>query len=663
MRAWLAALLIGCIASGVAMLLQNVLRSAWQIRSLPERVEEWLLLFIPLDVFEQGLARFGADAKELALTATVIGMALALAMIGTLAIRARWRSWSLLGLGVVLWLLTMLVVMPVTGAGVFATGLLVAPLLTDSGYLLVFLAFATVLVAGRLVLDQAWHAAPSQLMHERRMLLAGLVGTIVAGGIATVTGRQGGLVASSLPLAVARTPTPASPPTAVAAAAPALAQSGSTVAPAPIATPPTPAPSATPAPLPNPPVGKPLARDQDGSLTAAGRPKGTLSPPVTANNDFYIVTKNAVADPVVDADSWRLVIDGEVNTPVQLDYRTLLALPAVDITKTLECISNFTAACNLTSFGCDLLSTARFRGARLSDVLELAGGLKATAVGLAVFSTDEFSAGLTVDVVQDPETLLVYQMNGQPLPREHGFPARLLVPGRYGMKNPKWVAGIRAMNQEYAGWYEQRNWNPVGIVKTMSRIDTPADGASLPPGDQQVAGIAYAGNRGVQLVEISLDNGTTWQPTNFIEPMADEDAMVRWQTNFSMPASGSLSITVRADRRHRRRSDRRIRPTSARRRLGTGHDHRQRGVSRCCAAPASIHFRAVTPYSATSSARLMNCSPRGSTPSKLKPRRSATARLRALWMLVRRSTRDSPSSSNTLVINARAEREVMPWPS
>src|SRR5262249_8683002 len=113
MRAWLAALLIGCLASGAAMLLQNLLRGVWQIRGLPERVEEWLLLFVPLDVFEQGLARFGADAKVLALTGTVIGMAVVLAVIGSVVIRAGWRSWALLGLGGVLWLLTMLVVMPV----------------------------------------------------------------------------------------------------------------------------------------------------------------------------------------------------------------------------------------------------------------------------------------------------------------------------------------------------------------------------------------------------------------------------------------------------------------------------------------------------------------------------------------------------------------------
>jgi DMSO/TMAO reductase YedYZ molybdopterin-dependent catalytic subunit len=550
-RRLVTALVIGGMASGVAMLLQNLLRTAWQVRGLPERVEEWLLLFVPLDLFEQGLARFGADAKELALTAMVIGMAIVLAVIGSLVVYAGWRGWSLVGMGVGLWLLTMLVVMPVTGAGPFATGLLVAPVLTDSGYVLVFLGYATVLVTGGALVDRVRRATPRRTtpMRERRALVTGLVGAIVAGAVATVVGRQGGLVASSLPLAVAPTPTPAASPAAGAAPGPArpTAQPGTTsAAAAPAPAPPTPVPMPTPTPLPNPPVGEPLVRDQDGSLTAAGRPRGTLSPSITQNNDFYIVTKNAVADPVVDAESWRLVIDGEVNNPVQLDYRTLVALPVVDITKTLECISNFTAACNLTSFGCDLLSTARFRGARLSDVLDLAGGLKSTAVGLAVLSTDEFSAGLTIDVVQDPETLIVYQMNDQPLPREHGFPARLLVPGRYGMKNPKWLAGIRAMTREYAGWYEQRNWNPVGIVKTMSRIDTPADGASLLPGDQQVAGIAYAGDRGVKLVEISLDNGNSWRPTTFIEPMADEDTMVRWQTTFGMPPSGSVSISVRA---------------------------------------------------------------------------------------------------------------------
>jgi DMSO/TMAO reductase YedYZ molybdopterin-dependent catalytic subunit len=298
-------------------------------------------------------------------------------------------------------------------------------------------------------------------------------------------------------------------------------------------------------PLPNPPPPRRLARDKDGSLTAAGRPRGELAPPITANPDFYVVTKNAVADPLIDAALWRIVIDGEVNRPVQVDYRTLRALPPVEVTKTLECISNFTAGCSLASFGCDLISTARWRGARLSDVLDLAGGLKPSAVGLACLSTDEFSAGLPPDVIDDPETLIVYEMNGEPLPREHGFPARLLVPGRYGMKNPKWLVGIRAVTQEHQGWYEQRNWNKDGIVKTMSRIDVPLDGARLTAGEQRLAGIAYAGNRGLARVDFTTDGGT-WQTARILEPTLGTDAMVRWEAMFVVPARGSITVTMRA---------------------------------------------------------------------------------------------------------------------
>jgi DMSO/TMAO reductase YedYZ molybdopterin-dependent catalytic subunit len=288
-----------------------------------------------------------------------------------------------------------------------------------------------------------------------------------------------------------------------------------------------------------------LARDQEGSLTAAGRPPGTLAPPITSNQDFYIVTKNAVADPVLDANTWRLIIDGEVDHPVQVDYATLRALPVVEITKTLECISNLTAGCSMASFGCDLLSTAVWRGARLSDVLNLAGGLKSTAVDVAFLSTDEFSAGLPADAVLDPNALVVYEMNGQVLPREHGYPARLLVPGRYGMKNPKWLAGIRVLAQPYVDWYQQRGWTRDGFIMTMSRIDVPADGAALAAGPQRVAGIAYAGNRGIRQVELSADGGNSWNATSLLDSPSNPDVMVRWETTVQM-AGQPLTLVVRA---------------------------------------------------------------------------------------------------------------------
>ncbi len=137
-------------------------------------------------------------------------------------------------------------------------------------------------------------------------------------------------------------------------------------------------------------------------------------------------------------------------------------------------------------------------------------------------------------------------MNGTVLPREHGYPARLLVPGRYGMKNPKWIAAIRPMNQEFEGWYEQRGWNKDAIVKTMTRIDLPVDGSTLPAGAQQVAGVAYAGDRGVSQVELSTDGGQTWNPTSFIEPQQGTDTMVRWQTSINLASGQSDTLVVRA---------------------------------------------------------------------------------------------------------------------
>ncbi len=538
---WGESFLVSTMATAVALRLQSVLRDVWQIRALPERVMEWLLLFVPLDLFELGLQRFGSSAKDVALLATLLGMALLLLGLGVLALRAGWSNWRLLGLGCVLWLLAMVLVMPLTGAGLFARNLLIAPLLINAGYVFVFLGYASVLATGRLLIRRG-PMDRARIASERRALLAGIAGTLGALGVARFVGREGGAVVSSLPLAAPRTPRPTVSPTSTAVAVGATArptglptlQSVQSVA------------TSTPLPLPVPPAERPLVRNKDGALTAAGRAPGTLAPAITANSDFYVVTKNAVADPVVDPTGWRLIVDGQVNSPVQFDYRTLRMLNAVEVVKTLECISNFTAQCNLAAFGCDLISTARWRGVRLSDVLDLAGGLKNDATTLAFVSIDEFSAGLPVEVVDDPETLIVYEMNGEPLPLEHGYPARLLVPGRYGMKNPKWLTAIRALNTDFLGWYEQRNWNKDGFVKTMARIDVPADGGVLIDGPQRVAGIAYAGDRGIETVEFTVDGGQSWAEAQLLEPAAGKDAMVRWQGSFDLPPQSSLTIVVRA---------------------------------------------------------------------------------------------------------------------
>ena len=543
------ALAVGGTATLVAMLAQQGIRAAWQVRSLPERVMESLLVLVPLDLFEQGLQRFGANAKDLALLGTVVGMVALLIIVGSFAVRRGMSGWQMLAVGLGLWLFAMVMVMPLTGAGLFGTGLLVDPVLTNAAYLCVFGAYSLVLVLGTWLLNELSAPRPAT-NRDRRALLAGLVGglaTIGAYGLARASVASGGTTQSTLPLAAAPTlaASPTDVPTAMPTAAAQAATGGGLAATQVPASTATTVPTPGPSPYPTPASSRSVARDQEGSLTAAGRPAGILAPAITSNQDFYIVTKNAVADPVLDANTWRLVIDGEVNHPVQVDYATLRALPVVEITKTLECISNLTAGCSLAGFGCDLISTAVWRGARLSDVLNLAGGLKSSVVDVVFLASDEFSSALPPEAVLDEDALLVYEMNGDILPREHGYPARVLVPGRYGMKNPKWLAGVRALDQPYTDWYQQRGWTKDGIVKTMSRIDVPADGAQLPPGEQQAAGIAYAGTRGIRQVELSADGGASWRVAALLEPASGKDMMVRWTAMFQM-GKASTSLVVRA---------------------------------------------------------------------------------------------------------------------
>jgi DMSO/TMAO reductase YedYZ molybdopterin-dependent catalytic subunit len=221
-------------------------------------------------------------------------------------------------------------------------------------------------------------------------------------------------------------------------------------------------------------------------------------------------------------------------------------LPPVTFYKTLECISNLTAQCELTAFGCDLLSTAKWTGVRLMDVLALAGGLKPGVIAIAAIGADEFSSSIPAAAAADPNVILAYEMNGSVLPREHGFPVRLIIPGTYGLKNAKWLVNLKPMTQPYVDWYGERNWSQTAIVKTMSRIDEPQNGASLPAGANRFAGVAYAGSRGVAKVEVSADNGRTWRPADFVEPPLGPDTFVRWQSTFQIAAGQMLSLVVRA---------------------------------------------------------------------------------------------------------------------
>jgi DMSO/TMAO reductase YedYZ molybdopterin-dependent catalytic subunit len=564
---WRTALALGVPATAIALALMFWARSAYQIRTLPERVMEWSLQFIPLDLFEQGLQKFGTSAKEIALIGNYLGLALTLLVLGAVALRGGARL--IVGISAGLWLLAMIVIMPITGAGFFASNLPQDVLLTDASYLGLALAYGTVLLLTHSLATSgtATAAAATGSVESRRAFIGALVGTGAAYALTFWFGRNAGTSNSTIPLAsVGNLPTAVPTDTAVAAiptqvptatAAPVagaatptvVAQANGALPTATTALPATPTVAPTATPLngipPRPSPAQAVTRDKDGSLTASTRANGELAAQFTPSNGFYITTKNAGGDPIIDPDKWRLVLDGEVVSPVQLDPPLLYKLPSVQIVKTLECISNWVNKCEQVPFGCGLIGNAMWKGVRLTDVLAVAGGLKPGVVGIVTLAADEFNSFIPADPTLLHDTLLVYEMNGQVLPLEHGYPARLLVPGRYGMKSPKFVIGIRPTKTVTLDWYGRLGWSKDGIIQAMTRIDVPANNASLPAGSQKIAGIAYGGANGVSKVEFSADGGQNWSKAEFLEDPPAKDVWARWQGTFTMPASGTLTLAAR----------------------------------------------------------------------------------------------------------------------
>jgi DMSO/TMAO reductase YedYZ molybdopterin-dependent catalytic subunit len=280
-----------------------------------------------------------------------------------------------------------------------------------------------------------------------------------------------------------------------------------------------------------------LPRDRDGVMQAAKRVPGTLAPLITPNQDFYVVSKNALEDPDLPPEVWELKIDGLVDTPLSLTYQDLIAMPAVEQFQTLQCISN--------PVGGDLMSTARWKGVPLNLLLVKAGA-QAWAPKILATSDDRYSTDIPYAVAMQPDTLLAYAMNGAPLPMEHGGPVRLLIPGRYGMKNAKWVTGISVVQGDDLGFWEVNGWSDSAIAKTTSRIDTPALGATVGPGPVWIAGVAYGGRRGISTVEFSADGGDTWQAARLVEQPPSPLTWVRWEGEFTPDGSARTALVCRA---------------------------------------------------------------------------------------------------------------------
>lgn len=250
---------------------------------------------------------------------------------------------------------------------------------------------------------------------------------------------------------------------------------------------------------------------------------------VTSVNDFYVVSKNLGGDPVVDASTWRLSLPGH-----SLTYHELLALPAQRLELTLECISN--------DVGGTLISNGVWNGPRVKDVLALTT-VPSDALYMLMESADGYTESFPLSELSN-DHLLATHLNGEALTPAHGYPARFLFPGHYGMKQPKWVTRIAFSSRDQLGYWENNGWDERAIVKTMSRIDQPAEGATLSAGTVAFAGIAFAGARGISAVELSWDGGATWHACDLDREFSPYSWRF-WRLSPSMGA-GQYRVAVRA---------------------------------------------------------------------------------------------------------------------
>jgi DMSO/TMAO reductase YedYZ molybdopterin-dependent catalytic subunit len=260
-----------------------------------------------------------------------------------------------------------------------------------------------------------------------------------------------------------------------------------------------------------------------------------IKPFFTPNADFYRID-TALTVPQVPVESWNLTISGLVDTPITINYDELLDRELVEVPITLTCVSN--------EIGGGLMGTAMWGGIRLDDLLDEAG-IRPSATQIVGRSVDGYTCGFPVAALDGRDALVAVAMNGEPLPLEHGFPARLIVPGLYGyVSATKWLTEIELTTfEDFDQYWVPRGWDANGPIKVQSRIDTPRALETIDAGQVAIGGTAWAQTRGIDRVEVRIDDGA-WQDA----ALADELNDVTWrQWHLAWDATpGRHTITVRA---------------------------------------------------------------------------------------------------------------------
>ena len=267
--------------------------------------------------------------------------------------------------------------------------------------------------------------------------------------------------------------------------------------------------------------------------------KGSEVQAITPNDKFYCVTKNVV-DPRVNESLWRLEITGLVKNHQTYKIDRLKSLPSVTQETTLMCISN--------GLDAGLMSNALWRGVPMRELLHAAAPLPGAAK-VRLHGVDNYTDTFPLEKAMDPTTLVAYEMNGERLPDRHGFPARVVVPGYFGEKNVKWLTRIEVAGSDAEGFYEKQGWGPNFIIPTRSRIDQPDNYAWFSLTNMRdgvpVKGVAFAGDRGVSRVEVSVDGEKSWQDAKIDYPGTKLTWML-WSLDWKPAGPGEYRLAVRA---------------------------------------------------------------------------------------------------------------------
>jgi DMSO/TMAO reductase YedYZ molybdopterin-dependent catalytic subunit len=260
--------------------------------------------------------------------------------------------------------------------------------------------------------------------------------------------------------------------------------------------------------------------------------------PITPNDRFYVVTKNII-DPRVRKSAWRLQVGGMVNSPTTFDFDDLAEMPSVEQEQTLMCISN--------SIGGHRISNAVWTGVPPRTLIEETGP-ESGVVDVILQAADGYTHDISYEKAMEDTTLVAYEMNGEPLSDRHGYPARVLVPGYYGEGSVKWVTRIELFDRNVEDrYYGKQGWKAEHF-HTWSRLDPLRFDPQLPAKAGEMVtlkGVAFSGDRDISKVEVSADDGRSWQEAN-IDYSSTRLAWVLWSYDWHPSQPGDYKLVVRA---------------------------------------------------------------------------------------------------------------------